>query len=86
MMDMERRAASRGDFDDEIVKGAGGILASDFEDEIAAWTRLESQTLPCCKDLAPGRFKIRDARFDKRGGHGMILPDRRSVAISPSEQ
>jgi len=44
VMDMKRRTAVRGDFDDKIVEQASSILAGDFEDQIASWTRLQAHS------------------------------------------
>ena len=45
VMDVERRASVRRHFDDEVVEGAGRVIAGGLEDEVSPGSRLEPPSL-----------------------------------------
>jgi hypothetical protein len=45
VMNVQRRSASGRHLDDEIIKGATGILAGNFENQIPAWAGLQPQPM-----------------------------------------
>ena len=45
----------RRNLDDEVVKGSTGVFASDLEDQVATWTRLESEAFAFDQDLGLAR-------------------------------
>jgi hypothetical protein len=51
VVDVQRGAAVRRDFDGEVVEGATGVLAGDLEDEVSSGAGLQPQAVMCGRTL-----------------------------------